>query len=170
MISTILTSTLVLTLLLMIGLFFFIKASIKDRHAEIVLTSSDSLELLLEQLQAYFQNRSYTLTKVEPEQQKLFFQGYVRPSWFLAIFLSFLAAVGLACLSLVFSLLYQESQVNFLTISLLSPLAGLFYWRGAGRIEQVTIEVNSPQKLTVTGHRDELALLKAGFPSFLLST
>ncbi len=161
--NTIFFSTFVLTLLLIVGLFFFIKASIKERIEKLEMIPSDSPELLLEQLQAYFQSRAYALADVEPDQQKLVFQGYVRPSWFLAIFLSFLAAIGLACLGLVFSYLYPESGFGFLTISVLSPLAGFFYWKGAARLEKVTLQVQEEQKFTLTGHRDELASLKQCF-------
>ena len=168
--STILSSTLILTILLVIGLLFFIKASTKDRIEQIELVSSnDAPEVLLDQLEAHFQKRSYELSQVEPDKQKLVFRGYVKPSWFLAVFLSFLAAVGLACLGLVFSLLYPATGFSFLGISLLSPLAGFFYWRGSGRVENVILQVKPDQKMTVTGHRDELASLKAGFPSLVIN-
>lgn len=165
--NIVLSSTFVLTLLLIIGLFFFIKASIKERRELLELLPSDSPEVLLEQLQAYFQNRAYNLSNIDPDNRQLVFQGYVRPSWFLAIFLSFLAAVGLACLGLVLSSLYPEGGFKGLVVTLLSPLAGFFYWKGAGRVEKVTLSVESDQKFTLTGHRDELASLKQAFPSMV---
>lgn len=167
--TTILSSTFLLTILLSVGLFFFIKASVKDRTQAVQLISFQPQESLLPQLQQYFTQRAYQLAAVDAAQNQVVFQGFVRPSWFLAIFLSLLAAVGLLCLSLVLSLLFPGTAKLFLGLELLSPLAGLFYWQKAGRTEQVSLKfenslsegTNQPQSLiTVTAHRDELAALQ----------
>jgi hypothetical protein len=158
--TNILISTFVLTLLLMVGLFFFIKGSTKDRLEQIELTTIDPVEALLEKLQAHLQARAYNLIKVEPEQRKLTFQGHVRPSWFMAIFLSLLATVGLSCMGLVLAQLNFGNNLNVLFLSLLSPLAGLFYWRGSDRMENVVISVDTSQSIKIVGHRDELNLLE----------
>jgi len=54
---------------------------------------------------------------------------------------------------------------------LLAPIAGIFYWRKAGRLERVllkletsTLEQNYQKLLTVTAHRDELIQLRQALP------
>ncbi|MBP0020153.1 MAG: cofactor assembly of complex C subunit B [Cyanobacteria bacterium SBLK] len=164
--SPVLSSTFLLTLLLMVGLFFFIRASVKERIEEIQLITEETKESLFNQLQGYFDSRAYKVT--ESESDRLIFEGFVRPSWFLAIFLSVLAAIGLLCLALV--LTYLLPAIGYFSIALIifSPLAGYFYWQGAGRIEKVSIkieaEATNKNRVLVQGHRDELIQLKRAFP------
>lgn len=171
--TTVISSTFFLTLLLGIGLFFFIRASVKDRTQEVTLVSDRSQEALLESLQKYFAGRAYQplnpdTTNTPPNPHQLRFDGFVRPSLFLACFLTALAAVGLLCLSLVLSMLIPQYSYLFLGFTLLSPLAGVFYWKQAGRHEQVALEIKpnptpntqTQSLITVTAHRDELITLQ----------
>lgn len=167
----VLSSTLLLTLLLMIGLFFFVKASVKERLQQAQLLSEQGEEPLLNQLQQYFSNRAYRLTTVDPEQEQIIFEGLVRPSVFLATFLTLIVATGLLCLGLVLATLVPEIGQRFLGLTLLSPLAAVFYWRKAKRPEQVRLRVEplvtdletsseAQTLLTVTAHRDEITELQ----------
>jgi Flp pilus assembly protein TadB len=165
--TAIVQSTLLLTLLLSIGLFFFIRAATKDRTERAQLVSEQDETTLMNQLKEYFRSRSYQVTSVDREKNQVTFEGFVRPSWFLAIFLTLLAAVGLVCLSLVLSFLFSSQSKFLLVLVLLSPLSGLFYWQKAGRIEKVSLkletiqgEQHSSTKITVIAHRDELAELQ----------
>lgn len=161
-------STFVLTLLMMVGLFFFIRASVKERTEQVELIIEESEESFLERLKAYFAQRAYQIAAVDTEKHQLLFQGIVRPSWFLAIFLTVLAALGLLCFALVFSFLYPSLTNLFLCFIVLAPAAGIFYWRGAKRLERVFLKIESlateeqPPKLlaTVIAHRDELFQLQ----------
>jgi hypothetical protein len=165
--NPILPSTFVLTLLLMVGLLFFIRASTKERTEQLEFVTDELEESLLEKLETHFIQRAYKVAAVNAEREEVVFQGTVRPSWFLAIFLSILAAFGFLCLALVLSFLYPSLTLLFGSAIALSPLAGVFYWRGAERVERVSIvfqsrsQGESPQTIaTVTAHRDELAQLK----------
>lgn len=166
--TTILSSTFLLTLLLAVGLFFFIRASVKDRTEQVRLIAQEPEESLLNRLQQYFDQRSYRVAAIDAATHQVTFQGFVRPSWFLAIFLTLLAACGILCLSLVLSLLYPTLTYAFFALVLLAPVAGVFYWKKAGRSEQVllTVEAGPTQNtgsqslLTVTAHRDEVQELK----------
>lgn len=169
--NPIISSTFLLTLLLMVGLFFFIRASVKERTEQIKLIAEESETSLLERLQAYFSDRAYQLATVDADRDRVVFQGMVRPSWFLAIFLSVLAALGLLCLALVLAFLYPSGGQFFLALVALAPAAGVFYWRGAKRLEKVAVEVKSlstegnPKTIAiVTAHRDELAQLQQALP------
>jgi Cofactor assembly of complex C subunit B len=167
--TTILSSTLLLTVLLSVGLFFFIKASVKDRTKAVKLSSGQPQEFVLAQLQQYFTQRAYKVAAVDAAQNQVTFQGFVQPSWFLAIFLTLLAAAGILCLALVLSMLFPQAASLFLGLELLSPLAGWFYWQKAGRQEQVLLKLEDAASegmakaqslITVTAHRDELAALQ----------
>ncbi len=182
MASPILASTFFLTLLLLVGLVFFVRASIKDRTQEWVLASEVEGEQLVRQLRQYFTRRAYRVIKVaaqsplaEPTASEDLWQqpgavtwaGQVRPSLFLAFFLSGLAGSGLFCLGLVFSILDPLRASLWPALAVLGPVAGAFYWQGAGREEQVCLRVEEvsedPQlsRIRVRAHRDELAELQS---------
>ena len=99
----------------------------------------------------------------------------MRASWFLAIFLSFLAAIGFLCVALVLATLIPSLSQGIIALVFLSPLAGAFYWQQANRREQVLVTVSEEEKTsprhsaegslaTIIGHRDELAALKRAMP------
>ncbi len=164
-------SLLILTLLLSIGLFFFIKASVKQRIEEVLFFAAATEEALLPQLQNYFDERAYRVTALNSHTQQITFEGTVRPSKFLAAFLSLLAALGLLCWGLVFSTLWTDFPSFLWSAVGLSPAAGLFYWKAARRIEQVQLQVQpldlpteSGSRLRVRAHRDELAQLQKALP------
>lgn len=156
----------------MVGLFFFIRASVKDRTEQVKLISKTPKTSLLEQLKAYFTRRAYNIIPSNAGQDTITFEGLVRPSLFLAIFLTFLAALGLLCLVLVLSFVYPPLTPLFFALELLSPVAGIFYWKKAGRIETVSFSLESLTEqglqqgslLTLTAHRDEVIQLKQNFP------
>ncbi len=176
--TPIVSSTFLLTLLLMSGLFFFIRASVKNRTKKIKLISTDSQDILLTRLQEYFESRSYHIVKLDRDKKQITFEGFVRPSWFLAIFLSCLAAIGLSCFALVLSFLYpQDNNLYFLLLNAIAPIAGYFYWQKAGRTETVDLKVealsssdetNDRTLMTIAAHRDELIQLQQNI-SFKLS-
>jgi hypothetical protein len=160
-----LASTLLLTVLLLVGLIFFIRASVKDRTEQVRLVSDLPEDDLLSQLQHYFGQRSYRVTRVDASVNQVIFEGIVRPSLFLAIFLTFLASIGTLCFALVLSMVLPDWSTYWLGLMLLSPLAGVFYWKGANRPEQVALTVESGSDvansvITVKAHRDEVAEMK----------
>ena len=147
-----------------IGLFFFIRASVKDRTKQIQLLPDESEDVLIKRLQEYFEERAYQITAVDPEKKQVAFRGYVQPSVFLAILLSFLAIVGLSCLTFVLMLLFPNlSSLTWLLVAI-APLAGIFYWQKAGRWEEILLRVVSrsdrPNLVAITAHRDELIQLQ----------
>ena len=168
----ILSSTFFLTLLLVVGLFFFLRASVKDRTQQAEFVAVGSEDWLLGQLQDYFSRRAYQVASLDAAQNQVTFAGLVRPSWFLAIFLTLVAAVGLSCLALVLSFILPVGSSWLLLLPLLAPAVGWFYWKGANRVEQVLLRVVSTGEvdgetsllITVTAHRDELRQLKATLP------
>ena len=165
-------STFLLTLLLAVGLFFFIRASVKERIQVTKLLSQQPQESLVQHLQEYFTQRAYRLATIDAEQNEVTYEGLVRPSWFLALFLTGLAAIGLLCLALVLAMAVPQIARAGLGLVLLAPIAGLFYWRKAQRPEQVKLQVEPMTDSTagmqsfvvVTAHRDELIALQKALP------
>ncbi|MBE9098108.1 cofactor assembly of complex C subunit B [Vacuolonema iberomarrocanum] len=164
----VLGSTVFLTILLTVGLFFFIRASVKDRTQILTLQAEGEQPTVLEQLQNYFVERSYRLAAVDAASNQVTYEGFVRPSLPLAIFLSLLAGVGMLCLALVLALLFPSAANILPVLGLLGPLAGFFYWNRAGRVETVALQVESLESenetplnlVKVTAHRDELRELQ----------
>jgi Cofactor assembly of complex C subunit B len=164
--NTVLTSTFILTLLLAVGLFFFIRASTKDRIEQMVLTGESEADLL-PRLQTYFSDRAYRIAAVDQDTDIITFEGLVSPSVFLAALLIGLAAIGAMCLALVLSMQFPEIGNVFLVLLVAAPLAGWFYWQGSARTEQVRLKVEvsadapSSTLIKISGHRDELAIFQS---------
>ncbi len=171
-------STFFLTLLLMVGLFFFVRASIKDRTELRDWLADAPGEEVLSQVESFLTGRAYKMTQVYPEETKAVYEGLVRPSVGLAILLVTMVAFGLMALSVVLSMTLPVIGPKFLGLVILAPLAGFFYWRGAERIEQVVVQIAEKAlveenvneisrvqtKLRISAHRDELLALQSALP------
>jgi Cofactor assembly of complex C subunit B len=75
MVDSVVGSTLLLTLLLVVGLLFFIRASVKDRTQVVRLSSVQSDEWLLTQLKQYFADRAYQVTSIDADRNVVNLQG-----------------------------------------------------------------------------------------------
>ena len=164
--STVLTSTFILSLLLAVGLFFFIRASTKPRIEQMLLETNESEAALIPKLQAYFTDRAYKITAVDRDTDIMTFEGFVSPSVFLAVLLTSAAAIGAACLALVLSMQFPDIGNVFLVLLIAAPLAGWFYWQGSARVEQIRLKVESADDaaatlIRISGHRDELAIFQS---------
>ncbi|XGV99685.1 MAG: cofactor assembly of complex C subunit B [Leptolyngbya sp. BL-A-14] len=166
--TSVLPSTFVLTVLLSVGLVFFIRASVKDRIEVVRLASEQSEVSLLDELQAYFTQRAYRLIAADAAKLQATFEGFVQPSALMALFLTLLAAIGTLCLALMLAIVFPDGSKAWLGLTLLSPIAGLFYWRKAARPEKIVLQIEgtsasetgSLSVVVVTAHRDELAELQ----------
>jgi Cofactor assembly of complex C subunit B len=160
--NSVLTTAAGLTLLLSIGLLFFIKAAVKDRIERLTFALVEPEADFLPKLDRYLVERAYRLVDVS-DIHGVTYEGMVSPSWFMAIFLTSLAAIGFMCLGLVGSYLLPNLGYYCLLLGLLAPIAGWFYWQRSARPEQVifAVELGQGQKIaTITGHRDELHILE----------
>jgi Cofactor assembly of complex C subunit B len=161
-VNTALISISAITVLMIIGLGFFIRASVKERTEQLSFSLTEPVDAFLPKLQNHLVGRSYRLVNVS-EDAGVIYEGLVSPSWFMAIFLTSLAAGGLLCLGLMMSYWLPAIGNWFLTLTMLAPLAGNFYWQKATRPEQVNLRIASMDSrtiVTVTGHRDELSVLE----------
>ncbi len=168
---TTLLSTFFLTLLMLIGLWFFIRASVKDRTVVERMGYPKAVEALEQDLRQYFDDRAYSLKSLDREREIITWEGFVQPSLPLAILLSFLASIGLFCLSLVMLLAVPAVGPSWFAVMLFAPAAGSFYWQRAGRLEEVSYRVLEPEAspdldgnikslLSISAHRDEILSLQ----------
>jgi Cofactor assembly of complex C subunit B len=164
-VNTVLVSSSSLTFLLAIGLMFFIKASVKDRIEQISFAINEPEEAFLAKLDRYLIDRAYKLVDIS-DTTGVTYEGLVAPSWFMAIFLTSLAAGGFLCLGLVLNYIFTSNL--YLGLAILAPLAGLFYWKKSERLEQIIFvapekksgEQSNGRMFSLTGHRDELKILE----------
>jgi hypothetical protein len=156
--SVALASTGLLTALLVVGLIFFVRAAVRDRTQTQRIPLPEPVEPTLNRLRLFLQQRGYRLVGGEPAIPQLVWQGWVAPSWPLALLLSGLVGVSGLCIGLVVASLMPNWGVKPLALALLAPLAGMFYWRGAGRVAQVVVQVQD-QALQITAQRHELQRL-----------
>jgi Cofactor assembly of complex C subunit B len=165
MVDSVVGSTLLLTLLLVVGLLFFIRASVKDRTQVVRLSSIESDEWLLDQLKQYFADRAYQVMSIDADRNLVNLQGNVRPSIFLAFFLGSLALVGMICLVLVLEFSLPEGGIFWWLLLAIAPGAGFFYWKKANRPESVSFRLEAgtgrgPSIIRLQAHRDEVESLQ----------
>lgn len=159
-------STLLLTLLLAIGLVFFLRAASKDRTTVVEVHSPKPPVDVLQGIDRWLRERGWQTEAGDPQHQLLRFRGQVRASAALAILLSLLGAVGAASLALVIRQLEPGLGWWPLLLTSLGPAAGLVYRRRAAREEILELRLLSDAEaanssLRLRAHRDELIALEA---------
>jgi len=155
-------STLFLTILLAIGLIFFLKASSKDRTTIIDISSSKKPIEVLNEVCNWLRSRGWQQINVNSEKKILTFKGQVISSKSLAIFLSVLGFLGSCSLGLVFVQIYPFLNWWPILLGLVGgPISGFVYFKNSQREEIFEFKlINENEikltKLRLSAHRDEL--------------
>ena len=162
-----LNSTLLLTILLAIGLFFFLRASSKDRTTVIEITSSQRPLEVLNVMYEWLHLRGWKQIGGDFDQRILIFQGQVVSSKLLAIFLGILGGFGSCALGLVIIQIYPILGWWPIFLGLIGgPASGIVYLRKSAREEKFELRLISKdenEKMTLMrlrAHRDELISLE----------
>ena len=162
-----LNSTLLLTILLAIGLFFFLRASSKDRTTVIEITSSQRPLEVLNVIYEWLHLRGWKQIGGDFDQRILIFQGQVVSSKLLAIFLGILGGFGSCALGLVIIQIYPILGWWPILLGLIGgPASGIVYLRKSAREEKFELRLISKdenEKMTLMrlrAHRDELISLE----------
>ncbi len=158
-------STLLLTLLMAIGLVFFLRAASKDRTTVVEVHSPHPPVQVLEGLSSWLTARGWQTEAGDPERQLLRFRGQVRSSLPLAVLLSLLGSIGAACLGLVLRQVLPSLGWWPLLLALVGPAAGLLYRRRAARPESLELrlmneDAGGGSTLRLRAHRDELIAIE----------
>ena len=162
-----LNSTLLLTILLFIGLFFFLKASSKDRTTTVEVTSSKKPVEVLNLLCNWLKLRGWKQSGGDTERKILIFKGQVISSKFLAIFLSILGGLGSCSLGLIIVQLYPNLHWWPILLGFIGgPLSGIIYSKKSSREETFEFRLVDSEEnkkttnLLLRAHRDELIALE----------
>ena len=161
-----LNSTLLLTILLAIGLFFFLRASSKDRTTVVEITSYQKPIEVLKVIYEWLNLRGWQQTGGDFDQRILIFKGQVVSSKFLAIFLSILGFFGSCALGLVIIQIYPTLKWWPILLGLIGgPLSGIIYFIKSAREEKFELRLISSDNEEMTSmrlkaHRDELISLE----------
>ena len=158
-------STLLLTVLLAIGLVFFLRAASKDRTTVVDVHSPKPALEVLSGLSEWLEQRGWSRNGGDAERQVLRFQGAVASSRPLAVLLSVLAAIGGTCFGLVLRQLAPQLSWWPLLMILLGPVAGVVYSRRAARTEALELQLlqeleNDGVTVRLRAHRDELIAIE----------
>ncbi len=152
-----LNSTLLLTILLAIGLFFFLRASSKDRTTVVEISSSQKPVKVLNGLYEWLDLRGWKQTGGDFSQRILIFKGQVVSSKFLAIFLGILGGFGSCALGLVIIQIYPALGWWPILLGLIGgPLSGMVYFKKSARDKDDDVMTF----LRLRAHRDELISLE----------
>ena len=160
------SSTLFLTILLAIGLVFFLRAASKDRTTIVDIQSPLPPLEVLNGISFWLEERGWKKNGGNVEEKLLLFNGSVAASPFLAIFLACLGGLGSASLGLVLIQLYPFLSWWPLLLPLIgAPLAGLIYRIKSQREEFVELkllstELSNMSVLRIRAHRDELIAIQ----------
>ncbi len=158
-------STLLLTVLLAIGLVFFLRAASKDRTTVVDVSSPQAPIAVLDGLSSWLEDRGWIRDGGDVERQVLRFRGQVTSSTPLAVLLSVLAAIGGSCFGLVLRQLSPELSWWPLMLIGLGPVAGWIYRRRAARTETLELQLLNESdvagsQLRLRAHRDELIAIE----------
>ena len=162
-----LNSILLLTILLAIGLFFFLRASSKDRTTVIEITSNKEPIDVLDVIYNWLIVRGWKQISGNYDEKILVFKGNVVSSKLLAIFLSILGCLGSCSLGLVIVQLYPILGWWPILLGLIGgPLSGIIYYKKSEREETFELrlidceDINEKTLMRLRAHRDELISLE----------
>ena len=160
------SSTLFLTILLAIGLGFFLRAASKDRTTVVDVQSPLPPLDVLKGISFWLEERGLKKNGGNVEEKLLVFNGNVASSTFLVIFLSCLGGLGSACLGLVWIQLYPFLSWWPLLLAVIgAPLAGIVYRTKSKREESLELrllssDLSKNSVLRIKAHRDELIAIQ----------
>ena len=164
--TAVFSSNLLLTVLLTIGLVFFLRAASKDRTTVVDVHSPLPPLEVLNGMSLWLEERGWKPDGGDAERQLLRFHGSVASSRPLAILLSLFAGLGASCLGLVVRQLYPQLEWWPLLLVGLGPIAGAVYSNRANRIEAVELRLISTtdsegSTVRLRAHRDELIAMES---------
>lgn len=117
------------------------------------------------EIMAYMKANNYEV--VDRQSEVITFRGIVARSSSQAFFLTFCTALGMASLALVLQIQFQDLTLpvigtpNWFYLVLLSPYAGLFYWKSGDRVDDIQVKLScnddeSENEVAVEGNDEEI--------------
>jgi len=119
------------------------------------------------EIMAYMKANNYEVVEAG---ETITFRGLVKKSVSQAFFLTFCTVLGMSSLALVLQIQLQDltlpviGQPNWFYLVLLSPYAGIYYWKSGDRVDDIKVKLSSndeetENEITIEGNDDEIERL-----------
>ncbi|KAL3806767.1 hypothetical protein ACHAXA_000784 [Cyclostephanos tholiformis] len=116
------------------------------------------------EIMAYMKANNYEIAEAG---ETITFRGLVARSTSQAFFLTFCTAIGMASLALVLQIQLQDlvlpgiGSPNWFYLVLLSPYAGIYYWRSGDRVDEMKVKLatnddETLNEVTIEGNDEEI--------------
>jgi len=116
------------------------------------------------EIMAYMKANNYEVLEAG---ETIVFRGLVARSTSQAAFLTFCTALGMASLALVLQIQLQDLTLpiigtpNWFYLTLLSPYAGLYYWKSGDRVDDIRIKLSTSDdekenEIAIEGNDEEI--------------
>ena len=114
------------------------------------------MDALAREVSTFFIRNNYNIAEAG---EVVTFRGNIQRSRGQASFQVFCTFIGLGSLALVLSTIYPGIGDNFYWMTLVSPLAGVYYWDNAAQVEEVKVKLvtnddNTETEVRVQGGAD----------------
>ncbi|XP_030502300.2 protein COFACTOR ASSEMBLY OF COMPLEX C SUBUNIT B CCB1, chloroplastic [Cannabis sativa] len=125
------------------GLWSLIKRSVKSKIVKkTFIGEGDEAKKAPNQVAgeilSFFTRNNFAVTD---RGETITFEGVMTPSRGQAALLTFCTCISLASVALVLTITYPDVGNNWFWLTILSPLAGAYYWKRATRTEQIKVKM-----------------------------
>ncbi|KAF8050077.1 hypothetical protein N665_2050s0001 [Sinapis alba] len=126
------------------GLWSLIKRSVKSKIVRKTFVVSEGERVKKEPKQvageilSFFTRKNFNITD---RGETITFEGTMVPSRGQAALLTFCTCISLASVGLVLTITVPDFGNNWFFITILSPLAGAYYWKKASRKEEIKVKM-----------------------------
>ncbi|KAJ0111955.1 hypothetical protein Patl1_02535 [Pistacia atlantica] len=124
------------------GLWSLIKRSVKSKIVQKTFIgegeSKKAPNQVAGEILSFFTRNNFVVTD---RGETVTFEGMMVPSRGQAALLTFCTCISLASVALVLTITYPDIGNNWFWITILSPLAGAYYWKRASRKEQIKVKL-----------------------------
>ncbi|KAL8459072.1 hypothetical protein ACS0TY_035675 [Phlomoides rotata] len=124
------------------GLWSLIKRSVKSKVVKKTFVGEDEKRNAPNQIAgeilSFFTRNNFA---VSDRGETITFEGTMVPSRGQAALLTFCTCISLASVALVLTITYPDFGNNWFFITILSPLAGVYYWTKASRKEEIKVKM-----------------------------
>ncbi|KAG6383227.1 hypothetical protein SASPL_157034 [Salvia splendens] len=124
------------------GLWSLIKRSVKSKVVKKTLVregeGKKAPNQVAGEILSFFTRNNFV---VSDRGETIVFEGVMVPSRGQAALLTFCTCISLASVALVLTITYPDIGNNWFWLTILSPLAGVYYWKKASRKEQIQVKV-----------------------------
>ncbi|KAG9446539.1 hypothetical protein H6P81_012667 [Aristolochia fimbriata] len=122
------------------GLWSLIKRSVKSKIVKksFVGEENKAPNQVAGEILSFYTRNNFTVTD---RGETITFEGMMAPSRGQAALLTFCTCISLASVSLVLTITVPDVGNNWFWLTILSPLAGAYYWKRASRKEQIKVRM-----------------------------